>query len=103
MENYNLNSEKGYDMPSKVKQLQLITLIERFQKAVSKFDGLTCEVTSKLQNIQQYSEPEPESNVGYQDETQSGIFVEEMHRLIDKVEKYNSRLEFNLRHLNEMI
>ena len=55
MENYNLNSEKGYDMPSKVKQPQLITLIERFQKAVSKFDGLTCEVTSKLQNIQQYS------------------------------------------------
>ena len=103
MENYNLNSEKGYDMPSKVKQPQLINLIERFQKAVSKFDGLSYEITSKLQNIQQYSEPESETNVEYQDETQSGIFVEEMHHLIDKVEKYNSRLEFNLRHLNEMI
>lgn len=103
MENYNLNSEKGYDMPNKVRQPQLITLIERFQNAVNKFDGLSCEVTSKLQNIQRYSEPEPESNVGFQDETKPESFVEEMDILIDKIEKYNSRLEFNLRHLNNMI
>ena len=34
-------------------------MIERFQSAVNRFDGLTCEVRTKFQNIKRYSEPEP--------------------------------------------
>jgi len=96
------NLAKGYDTPteSTARRPELIVLIERFQSAVNRFDGLTCEVRAKLQNIKQYSEPESKE---VQNEKQPESFVEEMHRLACKVEEYNSRLEFNLRHLNEMI
>ena len=97
------NLAKGYDTPteSTARRPELIVLIERFQSAVNRFDGLTCEVRTKLQNIKRYSEPEPKMEA--QIEKQPESFAEEMHRLICKVEEYNSRLEFNLRHLNEMI
>ena len=54
------NLAKGYDTPteSTARRPELIVLIERFQSAVNRFDGLTCEVRAKLQNIKQYSEPE---------------------------------------------
>ena len=97
----NANLAKGYDTPNEVRRPELVALTERFQSAVNIFDGLTCEVRTKLQNIKRYSEPEPKMEA--QIEKQPESFVEEMHRLICKVEEYNSRLEFNLRHLNEMI
>lgn len=97
----NANLAKGYDTPTEVRRPELVALTERFQSAVNRFDGLTCQVTTKLQNIKQYSEPEPKMEA--QVEKQPESFAEEMHRLICKVEEYNSRLEFNLRHLNEMI
>ena len=95
------NLAKGYDTPIEVRRPELVALTERFQSAVNRFDGLTCEVRTKLQNIKRYSEPEPKMDA--QIEKQPESFAEEMHRLICKVEEYNSRLEFNLRHLNEMI
>ena len=97
----NANLAKGYDTPTEVRQPELVSLTERFQSAVNRFDGLTYEVSIKLQNIKRYSEPEQKMEA--QNERQPESFVEEMHRLICKVEEYNSRLEFNLRHLNEMI
>lgn len=97
----NANLAKGYDTPTEVRRPELVALTERFQSAVNRFDGLTCEVRIKLQNIKRYSEPEP--NMEAQIEKQPESFAEDMHRLICKVEEYNSRLEFNLRHLNEMI
>ena len=97
----NANLAKGYDTPTEVRLPELVALTERFQSAVNRFDGLTCEVRTKLQNIKRYSEPEPKMEA--QLEKQPESFAEEMHRLICKVEEYNSRLEFNLRHLNEMI
>ena len=92
---------KGYDTPTEVRQPELVSLTERFQSAVNRFDELTYEVSIKLQNIKRYSEPEKKMEA--QNEWQPESFVEEMHRLICKVEEYNSRLEFNLRHLNELI
>ena len=97
----NANLAKGYDTPTEVRLPELVALTERFQSAVNRFDGLTCEVRTKLQNIKRYSEPEPKMEA--QIEKQPESFAEEMHRLICKVEEYNSRLEFNLMHLNEMI
>lgn len=97
----NTKTAKGYDTTTETRRPELVTLTERFQIAVNKFDGLTCEITTKLQNIKRYSEPEPKIEVPVEKQPES--FVEEMNRLICKVEEYNSRLEFNLRHLNEMI
>ena len=97
----NANLAKGYDTPTEVRRPELVALTERFQSAVNRFDGLTFEVRTKLQSIKRYSEPEPKMEA--QIEKQPESFAEEMHRLICKVEEYNSRLEFNLRHLNEMI
>ena len=97
----NANLAKGYDTPTEVRRPEFVALTERFQSAVNRFDGLTCEVRTKLQNIKRYSEPEPKMDA--QIEKQPESFSEEMHRLICKVEEYNSRLEFNLRHLNEII
>ena len=97
----NANLAKGYDTPTEVRRPELVALTERFQSAVNRFDGLTCEVRTKLQNIKRYSEPEPKMEA--QIEKQPESFAEEMHLLICKVEEYNSRLEFNLRHLSEII
>lgn len=97
----NTNLAKGYDVPTLVHQPELNVIIGRLQSAVNRFDGLTCEVRIKLQNIKRYSESEQKMEA--QNEKQPESFVEEMHRLICKVEEYNSRLEFNLRHLNEII
>ena len=97
----NSNVAKGYDTPNEVRRPELVVLTERFQSAVNRFDELTCEVRTKLQNIKRYSEPE--SKMDAEIEKQPESFAEEMHRLICKVEEYNSRLEFNLRHLNEII
>jgi len=97
----NANLAKGYDTPTEVRRPELVSLTERFQSAVNRFDGLTCEVRTKLQNIKRYSEPEHKMEP--QIEKQPESFAEEMHRLICRVEEYNSRLEFNLRHLNEII
>lgn len=97
----NTKTAKGYDTSTEVKQPVLVALTERFQSAVNRFDGLTCELTIKLQKIKRHSEPDPK--IGVPDENQPESFVEEMNRLICKIEEYNSRLEFNLRHLNEMI
>lgn len=97
----NVKSAKGYDTPTEARRPELVVLTERFQNAVNRFDGLTCEITTKLQNIKRYSEPEPKIEVPVEKQPES--FVEEMNLLIYKVEEYNSRLEFNLRHLNEMI
>lgn len=93
--------EKGYEMPVKVRRPELVALTERFQDAVNRFDGLTCDIRIKLQTINRYSEPEPKTEGQVEKNPES--FAEEMHCLIAKVEEYNSRLEFYLRHLNEMI
>lgn len=93
---------QSYDRPVEVvKRPELVALTERFQSAVNKFDGLTCDVRTKLQNIKQYSEPESKMEERVEKGPES--FAEELLRLICKVEEYNSRLEFNLRHLNEII
>lgn len=99
----NEDLDRACDMPIEVRQPELITLTEQFQIAVDRFEGLTREVRTKLQNIKRYSEPEPEPEPKPKNEAQPESFVEEMRRLIFKVEEYNSRLELNLRHLNEII
>jgi len=90
------NLVKGVD-----KSPELLELTLRFQSAVNRFDGLTCEIQAKLQKIKRYSEPEPESENKVLKQAES--FTDEAHLLISKVEYYNSRLEFNLRHLAEII
>ena len=98
----NTKTAEGYDTSTEKIQPALIALTERFQNAVNKFDGLTCQLTIKLQKIKRYSE-EPNLKIEVPDENQSESFVEEMHKLICRVEEYNARLEFNLRHLNEIV
>lgn len=95
------NSTKGYDTTTQEILPGLIVLTERFQNAVNKFDGLTWEIAEKLQKIKRYSEPDPRIEAQVKNQPES--FVEEMHQLICRVEEYNSRLEFNLRHLKEII
>lgn len=84
------------------RQPELIRLLERFRDAVNTLDGLTCEVSQKLRDIKRYSEP-AEEEADFSKELRPESFTEEMHDLISMVEKYNSRHEFNLRHLKEII
>ena len=50
----NTKTAKGYDTTTEVRRPELVALTERFQNAVNRFDGLTCEITTKLQNIKIY-------------------------------------------------
>lgn len=98
---HNKNLEELSGTSAKLRQPELITLAERLQSAVSRFDKLTNELSANLQLIKQYSEPNPEMERPLEKEPES--FTDEMHRLISKVEEFNSRLEFSLRHLSEII
>ena len=97
----NMNFIESPKISVEKRQPEFVVLIERFQNAINRFDGHTGDIKVKLQNIKQYSEPT--SKMESQTEKNSETFAEKTLRLICKVEEYNSRLEYNLRHLNEII
>lgn len=79
---------------------ELSGLVERLGHAVNRFDGLVCEVNTKLQRIKVFCEPE---EVNKRTENPTDTVTEVLHILIGKVEEYNLRLDFSLRHLNEIV
>jgi hypothetical protein len=86
--------------PMRDRRPELVELTERLTNAVNHFECLTFDLDSKLQIIKRYSEPEVEDERSI---NESESFADEVLRLIEKLERCNSKIEFSLRHLNELV
>ena len=78
---------------------QLISFLE---SEVSKLGKYSLEINEKLQNINSYSEPnDVNDNVCKKDEIVS--FTEKLEQVINRLNYYNDRLHFSIRHLDTLI
>lgn len=91
---------KGFDTPE-ISRPAMADFGERLQSAVNRFDGLTIELKQKLQTIKRIDEP-----ISAQDgikEKQPDCVMDELNRLLWKINDYNERLEGCLRHFNQIV
>ena len=78
---------------------QLISLLE---SEVSKLDIYSLIINEKLQNINSYTEPNDSNDkVSQKDEPIS--FTEKLEQVINKLNYYNDKLSFSVRHLDTLI
>ena len=79
----------------------LAKIVNRFYEAVDKTSGLTSEIENNLQLISRYEE-EPTKDC-LVEHKESNSYVDDMNSLISRLEVYNDRLAFSLRHIKELI
>ena len=78
---------------------QLISLLEM---EVSKLNAFSLTINEKLQNINSYTEPNDSNDkVSQKDEPIS--FTGKLEQVINKLNYYNDRLSFSVRHLDTLI
>lgn len=80
----------------------LSKILNRFYEAVDRVGGLTLEIENNLQLISRYEEPTKEC-VASSDHKDPNSYVDDMNNLISRLEVYNDRLAFSLRHIKELI
>ena len=80
----------------------LVKIVNRFMEAVDRTSGLTLEIENNLQLISRYEEPTKEC-VAKSDHKDPNSYVDDMDNLISRLEVYNDRLAFSLRHIKELI
>ena len=93
--------EKGYDMPTSVRQPELNVIIERLQGAITRYDDIVCETRTKLQTIKKYEEALT-LNEGVKEKQPESV-TEEINRLLFRLNDLNDKAEINLRHLREIV
>ena len=79
----------------------LAKIVNRFYEAADKTSGLTSEIENNLQLISRYEEPAKENCLA--EHKESNTYVDDMNGLISRLEVYNDRLAFSLRHIKELI
>ena len=78
---------------------QLISFLE---SEVSTLGIYSLTINEKIQNINSYTEPDDSNgNVSQKDEPIS--FTEKLEQLINRLNYYNDRLSFSVRHLDTLI
>ena len=80
----------------------LAKILNRFYEAVDRVGGLTLEIENNLQLISRYEEPTKEC-ASPSDHKDPNSYVDDMNNLISRLEVYNDRLAFSLRHIKELI
>ena len=80
----------------------LAKILNRFYEEADRTGGLTLEIENNLQLISRYEEPTKEC-VAKSDPKDPNSYVDDMNNLISRLEVYNDRLAFSLRHIKELI
>ena len=84
------------------KRKTLEQLILFFEIEVNKLNEYSLIINEKLQNINSYTEPNDSNDkVSQKDEPIS--FTEKLEQVINKLNYYNDRLSFSVRHLDTLI
>ena len=82
----------------------LSKILNRFYEAVDRVGGLTLEIENNLQLISRYEEPTKDCIAQLESEyKEPNTYVDNMNGLISRLEIYNDRLAFSLRHIRELI
>ena len=82
----------------------LSKILNRFYEAVDRVGGLTLEIENNLQLISRYEEPIKDCIApGESEHKAPNSYVDDMNSLILRLEIYNDRLAFSLRHIKELI
>ena len=82
----------------------LAKIANRFMDAVDKTDSLTSEIENNLQLISRYGESSENCTGQLESEhKEPNSYVDDMNILISRLEIYNDRLAFSLRHIKELI
>ena len=82
----------------------LAKIVNRFYEAVDRTSGLTLEIENNLQLISRYEEPIKDCIAQSESEhKEPNSYVDDMNSLISRLEIYNDRLAFSLRHIKELI
>ena len=80
----------------------LAKILNRFYEEADRTSGLTLEIEYNLQLISRYEEPTKECATP-SDHKDPNTYVDDMNGLISRLEVYNDRLAFSLRHIKELI
>lgn len=78
----------------------LTGIVNRLHEAIDRTSAFTSEIENNLQLISRYDEPTKECLMEHKE---SNSYVDDMDSLISRLEAYNDRLAFSLRHIKELI
>ena len=82
----------------------LAKILNRFYEEADRTSGLTSEIENNLQLISRYEEPTKDCILQLESEhKEPNSYVDDMNNLISRLEIYNDRLAFSLRHIRELI
>lgn len=82
----------------------LAKILNRFYEEADRTSGLTLEIENNLQLIGRYEEPTKDCIPQLESEyKEPNTYVDNMNGLISRLEIYNDRLAFSLRHIRELI
>ena len=82
----------------------LAKIVNRLYEEVDRTSGLTIEIENNLQLISRYEEPTKDCIPQLESEhKEPNSYVDDMNNLISRLEIYNDRLAFSLRHIRELI
>ena len=82
----------------------LAKILNRFYEEADRTSGLTSEIENNLQLISRYEEPIKDCIApGESEHKAPNSYVDDMNSLILRLEIYNDRLAFSLRHIKELI
>ena len=82
----------------------LSKILNRFYEEADRTSGLTSEIENNLQLISRYEEPTKDCIPQLESEhKEPNSYVDDMNSLILRLEIYNDRLAFSLRHIKELI
>ena len=82
----------------------LAKIVNRLYDEVDRAGGFTSEIENNLQLIGRYEEPTKDCIAQLESEyKEPNTYVDNMNGLISRLEIYNDRLAFSLRHIRELI
>ena len=99
---FNPSGEDNVTKASELFTPSLAKILNRFYEEADRTSGLTLEIENNLQLISRYEEPTKEC-AAKSDNKDPNSYVDDMNNLISRLEVYNDRLAFSLRHIKELI
>lgn len=92
--------EKDYNMSDTVHQPELALIIEKLQRAVYRYDDILWETHQRLQAIKKYEEP---LTFNEHSKEPAETAIEELNRLLLRLNDLNDMAERNLLHLRDIV
>lgn len=86
-----------------LRQPELQNLVQIFSERLATLELLSSDIETKLQKIKSYTEPSNEVQKINELTESEDTFSFSLKEMLNSFNKYNSRLEKCLRHLNEII